>query len=79
MWGEGKYFSNKPSAAHVLAVSKEEHQRKEREIMDDWDSEWQRKGATMSDKSARVEFGLTQEEIVRAIRAGKLHCREGSM
>jgi hypothetical protein len=47
--------------------------------MDDWDSEWQRKGATMSDKSARTEFGLTQDEIVRAIRAGKLHYREGSM
>src|SRR6266487_2721852 len=47
--------------------------------MDDLDSEWQRKGATLSDKTAREEFGLTQDEIVRAIRAGKLHYREGSM
>jgi hypothetical protein len=47
--------------------------------MDDWDSEWQRKGATLSDKTARKEFGLMQDEIVRAIRAGKLHYREGSM
>ena len=30
------------------------------------DSIWSRKGATMSDKSARTEFGLTQQEIVTA-------------
>jgi hypothetical protein len=47
--------------------------------MDDWDSEWQRKGATLSDKTARKEFALTQDEIVQAIRAGKLHYREASM
>ena len=43
------------------------------------DSEWRCKGATLSDKTARNEFGLTRDEIVRAIRAGKLHYREGSM
>jgi hypothetical protein len=42
-------------------------------------SVWTRKGATLSDKSARQEFGLTQQEIVAAIRAGKLQFREGSM
>jgi len=47
--------------------------------MDDLDSEWQRKAATLSDKTARKEFGLTQDEIVQAIRAGKLHYREASM
>ena len=47
--------------------------------MDDLDSEWQRKGATLSDKTARTEFGLTQDEIVRAIRAGKLHYRRNSI
>ena len=47
--------------------------------MDDLDSEWQRKGATLSDKTARKEYGLTQDEIVRAIRARKLQYREGSM
>jgi hypothetical protein len=47
--------------------------------MDEMDSEWRRKGATLSDKTARDEFGLTQDEIVRAIRAGTLHCGEGSM
>ena len=43
------------------------------------DSEWQRKGATLSDKTARKEFGLTQAEIVQAIRAGKLHYRDGAI
>ena len=45
----------------------------------EWESEWQRKGATLSDKTAREEYGLTQDDIVRAIRAGRLHYREGSM
>ena len=43
------------------------------------DPRWQLKGATLSDKTARREFGLTQEEIIRAIRAGRLQYREGSM
>jgi hypothetical protein len=47
--------------------------------MDDQDSEWRRKGATLSHKTAQEEFGLTWEEIVRAIRAGKLQFREHSM
>jgi hypothetical protein len=47
--------------------------------MNDLNSEWQSKGATLSDKTARKEFGLTHEEILRAIRSGALHCREGSM
>jgi len=47
--------------------------------MDYEDSEWRRKGATLSDKTAREEFALTQEEIIAAIRAGKLQYREGSM
>jgi hypothetical protein len=47
--------------------------------MDDVDSEWQRKGATLSDKTARKDFGLTQDEIVEAIRAGKLHYRCNSI
>ena len=33
----------------------------------------------MSDKSARQEFGLTQQEIIAAIRTGKLQYRESSM
>src|SRR5262249_49988536 len=45
----------------------------------DRDSEWQLKGATVSDKTARKEFGLTQDEIVHAVRSGTLHCRVASM
>ncbi|RKZ46133.1 MAG: hypothetical protein DRR16_16485 [Candidatus Parabeggiatoa sp. nov. 3] len=40
------------------------------------DSVWTRKGGTLSDKSARKEYGLTQEEIIDAIQAGKLQFRE---
>jgi septal ring factor EnvC (AmiA/AmiB activator) len=40
---------------------------------------WSQKGATLSDKSAQKEFGLTQQEIIAAIRAGKLQYREGSI
>ena len=47
--------------------------------MNDQDSEWQRKGGTLSDKTARKEFGLTQDEIVQAIRAGKLQFRHAAM
>lgn len=41
--------------------------------------EWARKGATLSNKTARTEFGLTQDEIEDAILAGTLHYRLGSM
>ena len=41
--------------------------------------EWSRKGATLSDKTARAEFGLTQDEIIAAIRAGKLQYRRAAM
>ena len=39
-------------------------------------SNWSEKGATLSDKSARQEFGLTQQGIIAAIRVGKLQFRE---
>ena len=38
-------------------------------------SAWFKKGATLSDKSAQKEFGLTQEEIIEGIEDGKLHYR----
>lgn len=47
--------------------------------MDEGDALWSRKGATLSDESAREEFGLTQEEILAAIRSSKLQYRQGSM
>ncbi|MBM3131304.1 MAG: hypothetical protein FJ009_22105 [Chloroflexi bacterium] len=43
------------------------------------DSVWSKKGATLSDKSACKEFGLTQEEIVTAIKKGKLQYRVNSI
>ena len=41
--------------------------------------EWGRKSATLSDKTARAEYGLTQEEIYAAIDAGKLQYRAAAM
>lgn len=42
-------------------------------------SAWSQKNATLSDKSARQEFGLTQEKIIAAIKAGKLQYRVNNM
>jgi hypothetical protein len=47
--------------------------------MESYGNEWTRKGATLSDKTARSEFGLTQDEIIAAIRAGKLQYRNAEM
>jgi murein DD-endopeptidase MepM/ murein hydrolase activator NlpD len=41
------------------------------------EEEWRRKGATLSDKTARKEFGLTQNEVEAAIDAGQLQYRVG--
>lgn len=41
------------------------------------EEEWRQKGATLSDKTARKEFGLTQAEIEAAIDAGHLQYRVG--
>ncbi len=43
------------------------------------DSIWRQKSATLSDKSARQEFGLTQEELFAAMRVGKLQFRQSNM
>jgi hypothetical protein len=45
----------------------------------DADSAWHTKGGTLSDKSAQKEFGITQEEIIGAIRDGKLQYRTNTM
>ena len=39
-------------------------------------SEWTKKGATFSDKTAKKEFDLTQDEIIEAIKAGKLQYKQ---
>jgi septal ring factor EnvC (AmiA/AmiB activator) len=36
---------------------------------------WSGAGATLSDKSARKEYGLNQEEIIAAMKSGKLKYR----
>jgi hypothetical protein len=41
--------------------------------------EWNRKGATLSDVTAKKEYGVDREFIVNGIRAGKLEYREGVM
>ena len=43
------------------------------------DSVWLTKGGTLSDKSARKEFGLSQDEIIEAIKSGKLQFRKNYM
>lgn len=40
---------------------------------------WGMKGETLSDKTAQKEFGLTQQEIMEAIRAGKLQYRHTTL
>jgi hypothetical protein len=45
----------------------------------DYGNEWGRTGATLSDKTARAEFGLTQDEIYDAIDAGKLQYRPAAI
>ena len=37
---------------------------------------WNAPGAALSDKSARKEYGITQGEIIEAVRGGKLQYRE---
>ena len=41
--------------------------------------EWNRKGATLSDVTAKKEYGVTQDFIVKGIRARKLEWREGAI
>jgi len=41
--------------------------------------EWNRKGATLSDKTAKKEYGVDWDFIVRGINAGRLEYREGSI
>jgi len=41
--------------------------------------EWNRKGATLSDVTAKKEYGVSRDFIVAGIRAGKLEYRNGAM
>jgi hypothetical protein len=41
--------------------------------------EWTRKGATLSDVTARKEYGVDSDFVVNGINAGKLEYREGAI
>ena len=41
--------------------------------------EWNRKGATLSDVTAKKEYGIDHDFIVKGIRAGQLEYREGAV
>ena len=41
--------------------------------------EWNRKGATLSDVTAKKEYGVDRDFIVKGIKAGKLEYREGEV
>lgn len=41
--------------------------------------EWNRKGATLSDTTAKKEYGVERDFIVKGIQAGKLEYREGAI
>ena len=41
--------------------------------------EWNRKGATLSDVTAKKEYGVSRDFIVSGIRAGKLEYREAAI
>ncbi len=41
--------------------------------------EWNRKGATLSDVTAKKEYGVDRDFIVKGIRAGKLEYRQGAV
>jgi len=41
--------------------------------------EWNRKGASLSDVTAKKEYGVDREFIIKGINAGKLEFCEGSI
>ena len=41
--------------------------------------EWNRKGAALSDVTAKKEYGVSRNFIIEGIEAGKLEYREGSV
>jgi hypothetical protein len=41
--------------------------------------EWTRKGATLSELTARKEYGVDSDFVVKGINAGKLEYREGAI
>ena len=41
--------------------------------------EWNRKGATLSDVTAKAEYGVDRDFVIKGIRAGRLEYRDGAI
>jgi len=41
--------------------------------------EWNQKGATLSDVTAKAEYGVERDFIIKGIKTGKLEYREGAI
>lgn len=41
--------------------------------------EWNRKGATLSDVTAKTEYGVDRDFIIKGIETGKLESRDGAI
>lgn len=41
--------------------------------------EWNRKGATLSDVTAKAEYGVDRDFIIKGIESGKLEYRDGAI
>ena len=41
--------------------------------------EWNQKGATLTDVTAKAEYGVNRDFIIKGIRTGKLEYRHGSV
>jgi hypothetical protein len=62
----------------LLAVTTIWHVRWKEDIMAEY-GEWNRKGATLSDVTAKAEYSVSRDFIVNGIQTGKLEYREGAI
>jgi len=67
-----------PAAGDSQAVTSIWCVRWKEDIMAEY-GEWNRKGATLSDVTAKAEYGVPRDFIVTGIKTGKLEYREGSI
>jgi hypothetical protein len=61
-----------------LAVTTRGGRRWKEDIMAEY-GEWNRKGATLSDVTAKAEYGVSRDFIVNGIQTGNLEYREGAI
>jgi hypothetical protein len=62
----------------LLAVTTIWRVRWKEDIMAEY-GEWNRKGATLSDVTAKAEYSVSRDFIVNGIQTGKLEYREGAI